>query len=427
MGEYKIRESVGRRLQDVHTYRDIEKHHPSAGQETNRNYRTVDGEYEEILSVGGKVVSSRDGHVFVSKDLILFDKATNSAKVTVPSPAAGFIKINQDSGLVKIYDKLPNGEMIAQVRHMDLRGFTLKDGDYIEYGQPMGVQAGMGRGNVKAYGTHTHIDFNANHLDKFKQYIRDMDTSVITTDRYPKQSATQPHMPSFNSSSRQANQQPTADGILRRGEQGNDVRGLQQSLTTLGYRDAQGHLLKLDSDYGPRTKEAVEAYQRANGLHVDGIAGKDTLESIGKQLPEGKVTVTAAITGVMTVTHSGHPDHALFKQSLEGLKKLDLQKLGFHSELQYQNAAASLTFEAKVSGLKQIDHVVLSTNGTGLFAVQGRMDDPTHHRIYLDKAQAASQPIAQSTQQLEQETQRQQTQYQQQAPSQVQAPRPMSL
>lgn len=31
MGEYKITESVGRRLQDVHTYRDIEKHHPRAG------------------------------------------------------------------------------------------------------------------------------------------------------------------------------------------------------------------------------------------------------------------------------------------------------------------------------------------------------------------------------------------------------------
>nr|MDQ3039943.1 peptidoglycan-binding protein [Pseudomonadota bacterium] len=263
MGEYRIAESVGRRIQDVHTYRDIEKHHPSAGQEKNRNYRMVDGEYEEILSVGGKVVTSRDGHVFVSKDLILFEKATSSAKVTVPSPAAGFININPDSGLVKIYDKLPHGELIAQVRHMDLRGFKLKDGDYIEYGEPMGVQAGMGRGNVKAYGTHTHIDFNANHLDKFKQYIRNMDTGVITTDKYPKQSATQMRAPILNSSSQPATQSPTADGVLRSGEQGDDVRGLQQTLTTLGYRDAQGHPLKLDSDYGPRTKQAVEAYQRA--------------------------------------------------------------------------------------------------------------------------------------------------------------------
>ncbi len=405
MGEYKITESVGRQIQDVHTYRDIEKHHPSAGQEKNRNYRMVDGEFEEILSVGGKVVTSRDGYVFVSKDLNLFDKVTNSAKVTVPSPAAGFIKINPDSGLVKIYDKLPDGEMIAQVRHMDLRGFKLKDGDYIEYGEPMGVQAGMGRGNVKAYGTHTHVDFNANHLDKFKQYIRDMDTGVITTDKYPKRSVTQTHVPSLDASSLRANQQTIAVGMLRPGEQGDDVRGLQQTLTTLGYRDAQGHPLKLDSDYGPRTKQAVEAYQRASGLHVDGIAGKDTLESIGKQLPKGQVTVNSAITGVMTVANSAHPYHSLFEQSLDRLKQLDTQKLGFRTELQYKNAAASLTFEAKVSGLEQIDHVVLSANGRGLFAVQGRIDDPAHHRIYADKAQAAARPVEQSTLQLAQDAQ----------------------
>lgn len=400
MSEYKITESVGRRLQEVHTYRDIEKHHPSSGQEKNRNYRIVDGEYEEILSVGGKVATSRDGHVFVSKDLILFDETTNSAKVTLPAPAAGFIKIIPDSGLVKIYDKLPDGEMITQVRHMDLRGFKLKDGDYIEYGQPMGVQAGMGRGNVKAYGTHTHIDFNANHMDKFKQYIRDVDTGVITTDKFPKQSATQTHVPSLNSSSRQATQQPTADDILRPSEQGDDVSGLQQSLTRLGYRDAQGHPLKLDSDYGPRTKEAVEAYQRENGLHVDGIAGKDTLESIGKQLSKEKVSATAAITGVVAMTKPEHPDHSLFKQSLDGLRQLDPKKLGFRSEQEYQNAAASLTFEAKVSGFQRIDHVVLSTNSANLFAVQGRMEDPAHHRVYADKAQAAMQPVEQSTLQL---------------------------
>lgn len=195
--------------------------------------------------------------------------------------------------------------------------------------------------------------------------------------------------------------------MLREGERGPDVHGLQHSLNTLGYRDAQGHPLKLDSDFGQRTKEAVEAFQRANGLKVDGLAGPDTLQSIGKQLPGGKVTVTAEPTGINTVASSSHPDYLLFKQSLDGLKNLDPQKLGFRSEQQYQNAAASLAFEAKVSGLKHIDHVVLNTTGTGLFAVQGRMDDPGHHRIYIDKAQAAAQSVEQSTQQMVQEARNQ--------------------
>lgn len=227
---------------------------------------------------------------------------------------------------------------------------------------------------------------------------------VTISAQAPEQSQTHPqHRPQVAPAPKHAN--AIVDGVLREGERGPDVRGLQHSLNKLGYRDAQGRPLAEDSDYGQRTKEAVEAFQRANGLKVDGLAGPDTVQSIGKHLPNGKVTATAEITGGVTVANPTHPDHALFKESLDGLKNLDPHKLGFRSEQQYQNAAASLTFEAKVSGLKQIDHVVLSTNGTGLFAVQGRMDDPAHHRIYTDKAQAASQPVEQSTLQIAQEIQ----------------------
>lgn len=72
-----------------------------------------------------------------------------------------------------------------------------------------------------------------------------------------------------------------------------------------------------------------------------------------------------------------------------------------------------MAFEAKVSGLKQIDHVVSSANGAGLIAVQGELNDPAHGRLYVDKTQAANQPLEQSTTQLQQETQRQPQQQQQ--------------
>jgi len=53
--------------------------------------------------------------------------------------------------------------------------------------------------------------------------------------------------------------------------------------------------------------------------------------------------------------------------------------------------------------MSRIDTVALSTNGSGLFAVQGAMNDPGHNRIYVDKSQAAAQPIEKSSQQLQQE------------------------
>ena len=39
--------------------------------------------------------------------------------------------------------------------------------------------------------------------------------------------------------------------------------------------------------------------------------------------------------------------------------------------------------------------------------MQGDLDDPAHSRLYVDKAQAAAQPLERSTVQLQQETQRQ--------------------
>lgn len=49
-------------------------------------------------------------------------------------------------------------------------------------------------------------------------------------------------------------------------------------------------------------------------------------------------------------------------------------------------------------------YILQSTNGTGLFALQGAPSDPAHNRVHLDKAQAAAEPIEKSTAQLQQET-----------------------
>ncbi|RDZ28734.1 peptidoglycan-binding domain-containing protein [Lysobacter silvisoli] len=405
MSKIRIVESVGGKTERVHSYEDIEIHHPSKkGKEPGRHYQVVDGHNEEILSSGGKVQHSRDGHVFVSKDFVLLDDKTGrSSPVHVPAPADGFVKIDKNSGLVKIYDKLPDGEMIAQVRHMDLRGFPLKDGDPIKYGQPMGLQAGMGGGDLNKYPTHTHIDFNANHLDKFKQYIRDIDSGVISTDRYPgKGPAAQDTPVTQPADSKPAQDKPAAqparagaDGVLRQGEQGAEIRALQESLNKFGYTDARGRALTPDSDFGAHTKEALQAFQRAHGLKDDGIAGPRTLDALKKseQSP--------------LLANPQHPDHAMYKQAVQGLEKLG-PNAGFKSHAELERAAATLTFEAKVGGLKQIDHVALSTNGTGLFAVQGGLTDPGHHRAHVDKAQAAAQPMEQSTFQLQQDAQQRQ-------------------
>ena len=63
---------------------------------------------------------------------------------------------------------------------------------------------------------------------------------------------------------------------LRRGARGEEAEALQQQLKALGYYDGP-----LDGDFGPGTEAAVKAFQQAQGMAVDGVAGPNTLAALG--------------------------------------------------------------------------------------------------------------------------------------------------
>jgi peptidoglycan hydrolase-like protein with peptidoglycan-binding domain len=65
------------------------------------------------------------------------------------------------------------------------------------------------------------------------------------------------------------------DGILERGEQGEEVTELQIQL-----RDLRYYTGPIDGDYGSLTEDAVRRFQEAQGLAVDGIAGPTTRSAI---------------------------------------------------------------------------------------------------------------------------------------------------
>lgn len=78
---------------------------------------------------------------------------------------------------------------------------------------------------------------------------------------------------------------------LAYGSSGNDVRALQQERKKAGYNIAA------DGVFGAETQAAVESYQRANGLGVDGIAGNQTLGSLGITSATPDPTKTSYYTG----------------------------------------------------------------------------------------------------------------------------------
>lgn len=63
--------------------------------------------------------------------------------------------------------------------------------------------------------------------------------------------------------------------MLKKGMKGEDVRTMQVYLNALGYNCGTA-----DGIFGNKTVEAVKAFQEAEGLTVDGIAGTQTLETL---------------------------------------------------------------------------------------------------------------------------------------------------
>ena len=73
----------------------------------------------------------------------------------------------------------------------------------------------------------------------------------------------------------QQDQTQSLETLSKVGSQGDEVRAIQRKLNQLGYG------LTVDGIYGSRTRNAVVAFQKANGLAADGIAGPKTLAALG--------------------------------------------------------------------------------------------------------------------------------------------------
>lgn len=71
--------------------------------------------------------------------------------------------------------------------------------------------------------------------------------------------------------------------VLKRGLKGSDVTKLQTELKKKGYDLGKSGKNKdgIDGDFGGNTEAAVEKYQKASKLEVDGVVGKDTAHKLG--------------------------------------------------------------------------------------------------------------------------------------------------
>ena len=87
---------------------------------------------------------------------------------------------------------------------------------------------------------------------------------------------------------------PSGTVTLREGDEGENVYILQAYLFELGYYTG-----RIDGRFSAETTEAVKAFQRANGLTADGIAGKGTQSKLtsGSAIPAGNANENGQESG----------------------------------------------------------------------------------------------------------------------------------
>lgn len=83
--------------------------------------------------------------------------------------------------------------------------------------------------------------------------------------------------------------------VLKKGMEGEDVRDLQQALIRLGFSCGKWGA---DGEFGTSTRNAVIAFQTANGLEADGEIGAQTLAKLNEQLKNDEVVEEVPATKV---------------------------------------------------------------------------------------------------------------------------------
>lgn len=98
-----------------------------------------------------------------------------------------------------------------------------------------------------------------------------------------------------------------SDTVLKEGSKSDAVKQMQTALKNLGYYGGV-----ISGSFGQLTGEAVKAFQRANKLEADGIAGATTLNKLysGSAVAYNGKTSSTGSSGSSTATTSGGPSAA---------------------------------------------------------------------------------------------------------------------
>lgn len=168
------------------------------------------------------------------------------------------------------------------------------------------------------------------------------------------------------------NNQESIDALSKMGSTGTEVRKIQTLLQ--GYGVYNG---KIDGIYGTKTREAVKAFQRYNGLTADGVAGPQTLKKMG--ISTGTTSSSSNINLLSRLVYGearGEPYSGQVAVAAVVLNRVKSSK--------FPNSIAGVIYQAGAFDVVADGQINMSPNQTAINAATDAINgwDPSYGAIY---------------------------------------------
>jgi len=296
---------------------------------------------------------------------------------TIHAPIAGTVtSVGGKYGTVMIQDAQGNSH---QILHM--QDTKVKVGQHVEPGDPIGTMGGRGPQGANQYAQHVHYQ------------MKDPAGKLINPETYWNKGIQQ----EAGKHGHAHDHDHAPAGTLRKGDRSDEVTKLQEELNRLGVRDANGNRLSEDGKFGDNTREAVQAFQKQQGLKDDGIVGRETFGKLAATQAQGAETRTATGPQLGEKGHADTPLHNAIRGQLPAAIS--------------NEAAANVTLQAKQAGIDSPEKLQSVTVQDGKAFVMGTTPG---YRTAVDLSEAPSLEHTNAQLQSNNASQQQQVQEEQQ-------------
>ena len=170
-----------------------------------------------------------------------------------------------------------------------------------------------------------------------------------------------------------------------------DLRGLRAGATVISRGPLGGAVDLFDGLRGP--------------LKPGEPSGRDADKQQGQSQKNKDVSlrpVDAGHISSLRIDQAGHPGNQLFNDAQRGVYAQDT-RVGRTPDQSSEQLAGSLAAQMHAAGGRRIDHVLMSTDASNTFAVQGKTNDPAHLRVSVETMLAMNTPLEQSSRKVEEQ------------------------